>query len=417
VLTLAVSIVVVITLRHVLLIADRGSREHLIWARAPRQYLDYLASLDRRGSVVRDVANVINNRGMRRTLGLRAYGHFALIVAVVAAGGLFEWWPPVVAGVCAVLWNLPQLMNRLVVRARGHIDYAEKYNAAQKSLAITAAVVTIILSWIIFRTYLALCFGPPWPVDNVWTQWTVIAGCVLLVAGTNTVAQRVIASLAPPNFAQTTDASSTLLLRSFSDDRLRMRHPMHADPLLNMLGTRATFEKCIADFLIGDGNLVAIGKPGERLPRLGALRTYWPDDQWQDAVRTTASRAQAIFLIAGSTQGLSWEVRQLKDLGLLPKTLFFIPPLPEAATERRLEQLLNDLDAPETTFAQARECITNTVTAVRVTSDGNIVLHLSDGRDWSSYLGTSTYFIGELSGRVRPPAVGELAKHYYGEAP
>lgn len=414
-LTVAASILVLITLRYALLLADRGSREHLAWAWNAHSYLDYMATLDRGGSVVRDSATVVNTMGVRRKIGFRAYATVGLVASVIALGGLFDWWPPVVAGICAALSGLGQLMDRAVVRMRGHIDYVEEYTVTQKVLVGTTAAVTLTISWTVFRTYLALCFGPPWPVDNVWAQWAIVVAGLLLVPTTHALAQRVIASLTPPNFAHTTDMSSTLLLRSFSDDHLRMRHPMHADPLLSMLGTRATLERCLADFLVGDGNLVAIGKPGERLPRLGALRTYWPDDEWQDAVRTTAARAQAVFLIAGSTTGLSWEVKQLKELGLLPKTIFFIPPLPRAATERRLEQLLNDLDAPEAMFAAARECITSTVTAVRVAPDGRILLHLSDGRDWSAYFGTSTYFLGELSGRVRPPAVGELAKQYFRE--
>ena len=416
-LTVAASILVLITLRYVHLIADRGSREHLIWAKIPVRYLDYMASLDRRGAVVRDAANVVNNVRMRRKFGLRAYPMFGLIVSIVVLAGLFDWWPAVAAGICAALSNIGYLLNRVLLRMRGNIDYTARYTAAQKTLTGIAAALATMISWTVFRTYLSLCFGQPWPIDGVWTRWAIVVGGILLVSGTYTLAQRVIASLAPPNFAHTTDASSALLLRSFSDDRLRMRNPVHVDPLLGVLGTRATLEQCLAGFLVGNGDLVAIGRPGERLPRLGALRTYWPDDQWQDAVRKTAARAQAVFLIAGSTKGLSWEVRQLKELGLLPKAIFFIPPLPNAATERRLEQVLNDLDAPEAAFAEARECLPSTVTAVRVTPEGRIVLHLSDGRDWSSYLGTTTYFLGELSGRIRPPAIGELAKHFYGDTP
>ena len=64
-------------------------------------------------------------------------------------------------------------------------------------------------------------------------------------------------------------------------------------------------------FIVGQvGPLVAIGKPGERLPELGAARIYVPDDQWRDVVTTWMSEAALIVFRAGATEGLWWEVEQ-----------------------------------------------------------------------------------------------------------
>ena len=56
--------------------------------------------------------------------------------------------------------------------------------------------------------------------------------------------------------------------------------------------------------------MVAIGKPGERLPELGAARIYVPDDQWREVVTTWMSEAALVVFRAGETEGLWWEVEQ-----------------------------------------------------------------------------------------------------------
>lgn len=58
------------------------------------------------------------------------------------------------------------------------------------------------------------------------------------------------------------------------------------------------------------GPVVAIGKPGERLPELGAARVYVPDDQWRGVVTTWMSEAALVVFRAGETEGLWWEIEQ-----------------------------------------------------------------------------------------------------------
>ena len=64
-------------------------------------------------------------------------------------------------------------------------------------------------------------------------------------------------------------------------------------------------------FILGQvGPVVAIGKPGERLPELGAARIYVPDDQWREVVTTWMSEAALVVFRAGETEGLWWEIEQ-----------------------------------------------------------------------------------------------------------
>ena len=64
-------------------------------------------------------------------------------------------------------------------------------------------------------------------------------------------------------------------------------------------------------FILGQvGPVVAIGKPGERLPELGAARIYVADDEWREVVTTWMSEAALVVFRAGETEGLWWEVEQ-----------------------------------------------------------------------------------------------------------
>ena len=64
-------------------------------------------------------------------------------------------------------------------------------------------------------------------------------------------------------------------------------------------------------FILGQvGPVVAIGKPGERLPELGAARVYVVDDQWRGVVTTWMSEAALVVFRAGETEGLWWEIEE-----------------------------------------------------------------------------------------------------------
>src|SRR5262249_61590036 len=54
------------------------------------------------------------------------------------------------------------------------------------------------------------------------------------------------------------------------------------------------------------GAAIAIGQPGERLPKLGAIRAYYPDDKWQAAVLEWMRRAQLIVLVGGASPWALW---------------------------------------------------------------------------------------------------------------
>jgi hypothetical protein len=107
-----------------------------------------------------------------------------------------------------------------------------------------------------------------------------------------------------------------LYLRSF-DDEAQDNHP---SAILNASHTNIAEstpawgpreQDALAAVLARIGPYVAIGKPGEPLPELGAARTYVSDAAWQAKIQEWLERAHLVILRAGATQGLRWELSEL----------------------------------------------------------------------------------------------------------
>lgn len=93
--------------------------------------------------------------------------------------------------------------------------------------------------------------------------------------------------------------------------------------LLGMFGSRV--EECIVDDLQQLGSVVAIGRPGETLPELGASRLYARDDEWQSRVLEMLHRASAVVLVAGDSQGVKWELREVLSSVPLDRIALYLP--------------------------------------------------------------------------------------------
>ena len=106
-----------------------------------------------------------------------------------------------------------------------------------------------------------------------------------------------------------------LYLRSFDDDE-----------------KAGTDEFVLAKIFEEVGPFVAIGRPGDKLPPLGASRFYVADDTWRGAVDDLLGRAALVLLRAGKTQGLLWELQQCRKR-LSPKHLAVLIPREKEAYE------------------------------------------------------------------------------------
>jgi TM2 domain-containing membrane protein YozV len=81
--------------------------------------------------------------------------------------------------------------------------------------------------------------------------------------------------------------------------------------------TAVSVEQELAIIMERVGPVVAIGKPGELLPELGAARLYASDDEWQATITDLMRRAGLVVVLAGATANLKWEIDQA--VNLLPR--------------------------------------------------------------------------------------------------
>ena len=92
------------------------------------------------------------------------------------------------------------------------------------------------------------------------------------------------------------------------------------------------------------GPVVAVGRPGEELPELGAHRIYLPHDQWKDRVAKLMAEAMLVVLRPGQTASVWWETaemmarvppeRRLLVLPFLDGRKGFVEQFPHMETER-----------------------------------------------------------------------------------
>jgi hypothetical protein len=101
-----------------------------------------------------------------------------------------------------------------------------------------------------------------------------------------------------------------LYLRSFELDARLSDHRLTLRDLL-FLQAAPTAEEILAKELRRCGPVIALGRPGERLPELGAARFYVVDERWRDKVAEVARVSQLVVAATGTTQSLAWELSYL----------------------------------------------------------------------------------------------------------
>jgi hypothetical protein len=104
--------------------------------------------------------------------------------------------------------------------------------------------------------------------------------------------------------------SPVVYLRPFETDKHR------ASRLVSM-----TYEQVLARAFRKVGPFVTVGDPTERLPKLGAARTYVDDADWRGAVADLTARAGVIVLQAGESEGLAWEIEHVVRLDRAERVL------------------------------------------------------------------------------------------------
>jgi len=104
-------------------------------------------------------------------------------------------------------------------------------------------------------------------------------------------------------------------LRSFDEDK-KGDHPLH-------LNTDSQ-EEVLGAFFKEAGPFVAVGRPDEDFPTLGAARIYL-DEDWQSQVVGLMSVARLVVLRTGQTENLLWELERATQM-LRPEQLLLLVP-------------------------------------------------------------------------------------------
>ena len=104
-----------------------------------------------------------------------------------------------------------------------------------------------------------------------------------------------------------------LYLRSFeADSKIVLRPDGFWNKATMLFDYMVTFspEQELAEILNQVGPVIAIGKPGEPLPELGAARLYVSDADWKAKVTDMMARSRLVIIRTGSTPNLEWEIEQ-----------------------------------------------------------------------------------------------------------
>lgn len=113
-----------------------------------------------------------------------------------------------------------------------------------------------------------------------------------------------------------------IYLRSFHIDKRLARRPLAIGRVVSF----HTEEEQLVEALCELGPVIAIGKPGEKLPRLGAQRIYVDDGEWQQQILSWFARATLVVVHVPPkpTEGLAWEIEQSLRVVPLDRLVFLV---------------------------------------------------------------------------------------------
>lgn len=120
-----------------------------------------------------------------------------------------------------------------------------------------------------------------------------------------------------------------LFLRPFSFDASQPSSGGSPSPLMLSAsywtgGGSRTLEEAVCEALSEAGPVVALGRPGERLPPLGAARVYSAGD-WRQEVTELIAESEIVCMVVGASAGLDWEFDYLATAYPLCRLLLVVP--------------------------------------------------------------------------------------------
>jgi len=161
-----------------------------------------------------------------------------------------------------------------------------------------------------------------------------------------------------------------VFLRSFGDENARV---LSKFPLWWLIGGRVRLEEVIAGQLTQLGPCVAIGVPGERTPKLGAMRAYFADADWQTAIRIWTNRSLLSVVVVGDTPSVKWELEHLIWSNRVSSLLMILPPDPTPQARAKRWQTVRTAFAGTRWQAGVTQADANDALCVIFDPDGKVV--------------------------------------------
>ena len=186
---------------------------------------------------------------------------------------------------------------------------------------------------------IALLLGSNGEADvrtNLAAKAIAVPGLVVLAISARRV--RAARSLATRERLRREGRREVLYLRSFIDDRLRVRSKRRSRPGLErwLPWPSELFEDVLLRGLEQIGPVIAIGRPGTRQTELGASRELVIGEDWLTAVSAEMHEARFITVVLGRGEGLHKELLTLCERRRLDRVCIVVPPLPPTEVSTRL---------------------------------------------------------------------------------
>lgn len=391
---------------------DPGTRERRALRNVGTDIWEWFARFERVGGRVQDLEGLTWGPALRacKVVWLAAaqlIGLLTFTAAIYLAG--WPWWIPLIAAL-------------LVVVAGGYFGEVRVFLADDTATTWRYEGSKGLLLFGLIVKGVVLCVG----LGLVWLAADLlVSGPMLLALAVGIVAavvldrchiparaiEGVIRSRQSIGFAENATGETILYLRSFDDDTAVVFAPVASTRwYAPVLPQRVRFEELVEAWTFNEAaQVVAIGRPGERRPSLGAGRSYWTDETWQDAVRRTAARCKAVIVVAGTTEGLGWEISTLAEMGVLGKTLLLLPPDTSEKTEQRYRRIAAASNREHDALVDDRLAL-SAIPAMGYTADGELVHYVSFGRDWAAYVSAEMHLLRTLSGMQQFENAGNLTR-------
>jgi hypothetical protein len=178
-------------------------------------------------------------------------------------------------------------------QARGEIAGSRTAGRSQKLLGIAL----VILSAIVYG--MSGGADSENPISFFLVLLLGLGGLLLHFRGRKIAAKARLESTVSP---LSQHGNTVLYLRSFQSDT--------SSSFKVLMSGLTSEEEQLADVLRPIGELITVGRPGEKLPLPGAARMYASDSEWQSVVLEHMRSARLVILRAGASHGLFWELNE-----------------------------------------------------------------------------------------------------------